>query len=247
MDTSIPSDATTPQTKRAALLEIIDLVREHEQALAGLFDADARAAVGTVEAWAPKDHFVHLYVWQAYQARRLESTVTGATPTKPADNDTVFLEHRDEPWETIWAEAMRALDDNAAAVTQTSEEDLTDPDRFRGASGHSLLSLSINNIYLHPIAHLADMYEQRGDGASAEHVLRASVVTVARLFGKGEQYANAVYTLGCFYAKRGQSADAIAQVREALVVNSKLADAIKEDADLVSLRDLPEYQALFTA
>jgi hypothetical protein len=36
-------------------------------------------------------------------------------------------------------------------------------------------------------------------------------------------------------------------VREALAVNPKLTDPIKEDVDLVSLRDLPEYQALFTA
>ena len=88
-------------------------------------DADARTAVGTVEVWAPKDHFVHLAVWAAYQARRLEALATGKPPTQPADNDTVFLEHRDDPWETIWADLMQALDDNAAAVMRASDEELT--------------------------------------------------------------------------------------------------------------------------
>jgi tetratricopeptide (TPR) repeat protein len=243
MDTSTPSKATTPPTKHTALLEIIDLARERERTLADVLDADARKAVGTVDLWAAKDHFVHLAVWAAYQARRLEAIATGTPPTQPADNDTVFQEHRDDPWETIWAGLMRALDDNAAGVMRASDEELTNPDR----NGRSLFSLTINNIYLHPIAHLAQIHEERGDDASAELVQQEAVATMARLFGKGEQYANAVYNLGCYYAKRGRSADAIAQVREALAASPKLTDLSKEDADLVSLHDLPEYQALYTA
>lgn len=243
MDTSTAPETTTPQTTRDALLEIINLARERERTLADCFDADARTTVGTVKVWAPKDHFVHLAVWAAYQAQRLEASATGNPPTPPADNDTVFLEHRDALWETIWADLMQALDNNAVAVMQTSDEDLTAPDR----NGRSLFSLTLNNLYLHPIAHLAQMHAGRGDDASAVQELQEAVATMARLFGKGEQYANAVYELGCFYAKHGRSADAIAQVREALAVNPKLTDVAKEDADLVSLHALPEYQALYMA
>src|SRR5262249_39234364 len=205
--------------------------------------ADARTAVGTVQRWAPKDHFAHLAVWAAYQARRLEAIGTGESPTRPADNDAVFLEHRDEPWETIWADLMRALDDNAAALRRASDEELIKQDQTR----RSLCSLTVNNIYLHPIDHLAQLYDARGDAAAAEQAQREAVATMARLFGREEQYANAAYNLGCFYAKRGRSADAIFHVREALAVNPKLIDVAKEDADLVSLHDLPEYQALYTA
>jgi tetratricopeptide (TPR) repeat protein len=243
LDTSTPPEATTLPTKRSALLEIVDLAREREQTLVDSLDADARTAVGTVERWAPKDHFVHLAVWAAYQARRLEAIGTGNPPTQPADNDTVFLERRDDPWETIWADLMRAWDDTAAAVARASDEDLTIPDR----NGRTLLSLTINNLYLHPIAHVAQLHEERGDAASAERVQQEAVATMARLFGKGDQYANAVYNLGCYYALRGRPADALAQVREALAVNPKLSDVAKEDTDLVSLQGLPEYQALYTA
>jgi tetratricopeptide (TPR) repeat protein len=114
-------------------------------------------------------------------------------------------------------------------------------------NGRSLFTLTLNNTYLHPITHVAQIYEERGDGASAEQVQQEAVTTMARLFGKDDQYANAVYSLGCYYALHGRSAEAIAQVREALAVNPKLTDPIKEDVDLVSLHDLPEYQALFTA
>lgn len=253
MDTSTAPETTTPQTTRDALLEIIHLARERERALADGFDADARTTVGTLEVWAPKDHFVHLAVWAAFQARRIEAGAPGnPPPTKPADNDTVFLAHRDAPWETIWADLMQALDENAAAVMRASDEDLTALD----PNGRSLFSLTLNNLYLHPISHLAQLYAKRTDAASAEQVQQEAVATMARLFSKGELYANtiygeiyagAVYELGCFYAKRGRSAEAIAQVREALAANPKLAESAKADADLVSLHALPEYQALYTA
>jgi tetratricopeptide (TPR) repeat protein len=243
MDTSTSSQATTPQPTHAALLEIIDLARARGRTLAESFDADARTAVGTVEVWAPKDHFVHLAIWAAYQAQRLAAVGSGTPPAPPADNAPVFREHQGDPWETSWAAWMQALDENAAGVMRVSEAELTAPDR----NGRSLFSLTLNNTYLHPIAHLAQLYEERGDVAAAERLQQEAVATMARLVGKGEQYANAVYNLGCFYATHGQSAAAMAQVREALAVNPTLTDLAKEDVDLVSLHDLPEYQALYTA
>ena len=50
MDTT---ETNTPQTKRAALLTIIDRARALEQTLADFFDETARAATGTVEDSAP--------------------------------------------------------------------------------------------------------------------------------------------------------------------------------------------------
>jgi len=244
MDTT---QTNTPPTRRDALLTVVDRARALEQTLADFFDEDARAAIGTVEVWAPKDHFVHLAVWQAYQARRLEAIATGNPPDQPAENDVVFLEHRDEPWDVVWANAMRALDDDAAAIARVSDEDLTDPNRFPWTNGRSLVSSTIGNIYLHVIEHLVQMHEERSDDASAEQAQIESVTFIRDLFGKGEEYANAVYNLGCFYAKRGRSAEAIAQVREALAVNPELIEWSKVDSDLTSLYELPEYQALYTA
>ena len=245
MDTT---QTNTPPTRRDALLTVVDRARALERTLAGFFDEAARATTGTVEVWAPKDHFVHLAVWQAYQARRLEAIATGNPPDQPAENDVVFLEHRDEPWDVVWANAMRALDDDAAAIARvSSDEDLTDPDRFPWTNGRSLVSSTIGNIYLHVIEHLVQMHEERDDDASAEQAQLESVTFIRDLFGKGEEYANAVYNLGCFYAKRGRSAEAIAQVREALAVNPELTEWSKVDSDLTSLYELPEYQALYSA
>src|SRR5689334_25406949 len=126
------TQTNTPPTRRDALLTVVDRARALERTLAGFFDENARAATGTVEVWAPKDHFVHLAVWQAYQARRLEAIATGNPPDQPAENDVVFQEHRDEPWDVVWADAMRALDDDAAAIARVSDEDLRSEERRVG-------------------------------------------------------------------------------------------------------------------
>ena len=244
-NSSSADGANTSLTKRDALLEIVARARALEQTLADFFDERARAATGTVEAWAAKDHFAHITVWQDWQAQRLAAIATGNPPARPADNDVVFAEYRDQPWDATWARAMRALDDDAAVVAQTAEEDLTDPTRFPWSNGRSFVSSFISNVYLHPVEHLVQMYEERGDEAAAEQVQLESVALIRDLFGKGEEYANAVYNLGCFYAKRGRASDAIARVGEALAVNPGLIEWSKEDSDLDLLRDLPEYQALY--
>ena len=245
-DTNDTNGGATPPTKHAALLEVVARARALEQTLAGFFDEQARSATGTVENWAAKDHFAHIATWQEWQARRLAAIASGNPPDRPAENDVVFAQYRDEPWDTIWAWAMRALDEDAAMVAQTSEEDLTDPNRFPWSNGRSFVSSFISNVYLHPIEHLVQMYEERGDDDAAERVQLESVALIRDLFGKGEEYANAVYNLGCFYAKRGRASDAIARVGEALAVNPRLTEWSKEDSDLDSLRDLPAFQALYT-
>ena len=106
---------------------------------------------------------------------------------------------------------------------------------YNAALTRALPALAAGETYAYP----ADL--------TAEQAQQEAVATIDRNFGKEEQYANAVYNLGCYYALRGRSAEAIAQVREALAVNTKLTDLAKEDVDLVSLHDLPEYQALYTA
>ena len=247
MDTTETTDTNAPnaQAKQAALLKIIDHARALEQTLASFFDDSARAAVGTVEVWAPKDHFAHLAVWQTFRARRLEAISTGNPPEEPESNDEAFQKYRDNTWSDSWAMAMRALDKNATVIARTPEDDLTHPERFPWMNGGSFVSGVVSSGYLHPVEHVTQMYEERGDLAAAERVQLESVAVVSGLFGKGEEYGIAAYNLGCFYAKRGRVDDAIAQVREALAVNPRLTDWSKEDSDLVSLHSLPAYQALY--
>ena len=53
-----------------------------------------------------------------------------------------------------------------------------------------------------------------------------------------------VYNLGCFYALIGQPGLAIAALRESFASAPQLREGIREDPELVSLRDDPTFQAL---
>jgi tetratricopeptide (TPR) repeat protein len=99
----------------------------------------------------------------------------------------------------------------------------------------------------HPAEHLAQVYRERGDTARADAQEQATVQVYSELFGKDSRlYAYAVYNLGCYYARRGEAAQAIATVGEALSLAPTLVERSKEDPDLDSLRDMPAFEALYS-
>jgi len=51
--------------------------------------------------------------------------------------------------------------------------------------------------------------------------------------------------LACFYAANGQLEQALVILPEALRLQPDLVEWSKEDADLISLHNLPAYQALY--
>ena len=55
------------------------------------------------------------------------------------------------------------------------------------------------------------------------------------------------YNQGCFWALAGQPDRAIALLRSALALRPDLIEWSQQDTDLVSLRDLPDFQAIYTA
>ena len=55
------------------------------------------------------------------------------------------------------------------------------------------------------------------------------------------------YNLACYYALAGETARAIETLRDALHLHPDLLGWSKEDTDLASLRDDPNYKALYPA
>ena len=75
--------------------------------------------------------------------------------------------------------------------------------------------------------------------------LRQAVAAALDTFPEFPEMASAPhYNLACSYALTGQPEQALTELRWALALNPALIAHAREDADLASLREMAEYQAL---
>jgi tetratricopeptide (TPR) repeat protein len=240
----------TPDTRmKSKLLDLLDRARADQQALIDSLTDAEREAIGEPDRWAVKDHLVHLSAWKQQTALRIGAVVRGEPVATIDDfeefNARTFAEQRLRPWHEVQADAERILAEVAATVESCTEEQLTDL-RFGWRQGQAIWLAVVGNAYEHPAEHYSQLYLERGDLPHAAAQQQITVETLAQLFGKAEAYGNALYNLGCFYAKTGQAQEAIAAVGEALAINPELGEWSGQDADLDSLRGMPAFEALYT-
>ncbi|MEO5951608.1 MAG: DinB family protein [Chloroflexia bacterium] len=221
--------------------------KEQREFIAQLSEAE-RAAIGAPNAWAAKDHIAHNTAWIADAARVIGAATRGETPEpSPEDaeyNPQVFAAKQHQPWEEIVAEAEQANEAARAAIEACSEEDLSERGRFEWRKGRPLWYEAYSSIYEHPAEHWAQYYLETGDVKRAQAVRQAAVDTARTLIEVTDPFGFMVYNLGAFYAKTGEPDLAFASIREALERVPRLREWSREDPDLESLRDKPDFQAL---
>ena len=223
---------------------------DREALVAGLSAAE-RAATGTADGWTAKDHLVHITAWRHQAALRLQAAAAGTPPpTEDAIeifNAARFAEGRLRSWTDVLAAAAAGDVELHTAVDALPEVALADPRGVAWRPDRPLWTLISGNGYEHAVEHYTQFYLERGDLAQATAGQQRLVQTIESLFGRGESLGNVIYNLGCFYARTGQPAPAIAAVREALTLNPGLTEWSRQDADLDSLRADPAFQALYPA
>lgn len=171
------------------------------------------------------------------------------------DSDTGFQRYNDEtferehlrPWADALADARRASDLLVAGVQALSEAHLIDTQAFPWQDGRPLWRSVVGNGFEHPLEHLAHFYRERGDLARAQRLMERQTEGMFALDPSDEARGGMYYNQGCFWALAGQPDRAIALLREALTLRPDLIDWSHQDTDLVSLRDLPDFQAIYTA
>ena len=243
-------DNTANEAIKPKLHQIVALGRAAEQEILAHVSDSERAALGTEDRWAVKDTLVHLAMWKGHSAARLHAALAGEPLPRVDDfqtvNEQTFAAHRLQPWDAVVAASEQAAADLLAAIDACPDDLLADPQAVPALEGQPLWTTVIGNGYLHPIEHLVYFYLERGDLERATAAQQGTVDTTRQYFGEDSSaYSNAVYNLGCFYAKTGQAAPAIAAVGEALRLNPDLVEWSKEDSDLDSLRADPAFQALY--
>jgi hypothetical protein len=234
---------------KTKLTALIERGEADQAALVTRLRDDEKAAIGELDHWAMKDQIAHLNFWRDRTLRRLLAVRDGAEPPGPSpdfqpENERNFAAQQYRSWSEISAESDRLFRETRQVIPQLTEAQLTEPVTI-GTAEIRLSERVVSDFMEHPSEHLAQLWRERGDLARAEQQERATAQLIGELFGKDTtMYGYAIYNLGCFYARRGETAQALAAVGEALRLIPSLVEWSKQDTDLDSLRDNPAFQAL---
>jgi hypothetical protein len=233
------------------LLELLRRARTDEQALLSSLNLEERAATGTPERWSAKDLVAHVTFWEERMMQRLAGRARGESFSDLTDgevdevNAEVLKKSRNLSWEQVQADSERVFNQLLAMVSRFSEQELTDPTPVGWYRNRSLLASIVGNSFTHPQTHVSWFHLQRRDLTRAREIQEAMEEAQVDIDSSPDSRAVALYNLACFYALRGEPGKAIELLRQALPLRADLVEWSKQDTDLASVRDLPEYQALY--
>jgi hypothetical protein len=226
------------------LLRLIDAGRAKEvETLVPLVD-DAEPAVAG--RWTAKDNLAHLTVWREVAIREIDSATQGIPApdlagTDDEQNALFYAEMRDVPAREIVERASRSWRDLAGRVAECTEEELEGP--RPGHPEQQLWQAVPGNGFGHLADHLGYWYTDTGDESGAEEAAMWGR-DLARGLPSAASHANGDYNLGCFYARRGRSADAVPYFHSAFELAPNLREWARTDPDLDPIRAEPEVAAL---
>ncbi len=240
---------------KASLQKLVTQARRDQaDFLATLSDAE-RTMFGTPDHWSIRDHINHNNFWRERLLQIFQAMQTHIPPPAISDseamNQSIFAARHTLPWESILAESERlyaAIDEGLAAM---SEDELTDPARYYLPNAGNLQSRVIHFAYEHPLSHYVQVWRERGGNTQAVATQQEALTLTEQLFGKGDAYCTLLYNLGCLYAVINEPQNAVTSLRDAFAVIppdhlTEWKQTALEDTELISLRTLPEFQALFS-
>jgi hypothetical protein len=236
---------------KTKLIAVIERGEADQAALVALLSDSDKAAIGEPDHWAVKDQIAHLNFWREQTLRRLIATRDGSPPPEEiADeqqaNEQTFANHQQTPWSDVIAESDRVFGETKRVIAQLNDAQFAEIVQPEGLDVR-LYERVAADFLEHPAEHLTQVYRERGDASRADAQEQSTVQAYGELLGKTSRiYGYASYNLGCAYARRGETAQAIDAVGEALSLIPALVEHSKQDTDLDSLRDLPAFQALYS-
>jgi hypothetical protein len=237
---------------QSKLVAVIERGEADQAALVEQLTDAEKAAIGEPDHWAVKDQIAHLNFWRDRTVRRLTAVRDGTEPPGPSpdfqpENERNFAAQQQRPWGEIIGESERLFREAKQTIAQLTDAQLTEPVKVGTNDEIKLSERVVSDFMEHPAEHMTQLWRERGETARAEEQERATVEVIGDLFGKNNtMYGYAIYNLGCFYARNGETAQAIAAVGEALPLIPSLVEWSKQDTDLDSLREIPAFQALFS-
>ncbi len=191
----------------------------------------------------------HITVWNDRLVAQLEAAARGLKPKRFQDfneaNRQIFEAHREKTWEDLLDYEDKVFSRLVASLEALADEVLDDPERFEWTEGRPLWWRVGFTGYYHVLDHLSDLRRQRGEADVAQELQLRIAEGMGGLDDSDPWQGTVTYNLACFYALNDQPGPALENLRRGLGLNPGLVAWSKEDSDLDSLRDLPEFQGLY--
>ncbi|MBN1439372.1 MAG: ClbS/DfsB family four-helix bundle protein [Anaerolineales bacterium] len=227
------------------LIEWIKRIDREEQSLFVHLSESERSVRGEPDRWSPKDVLAHLAAWKERMAANLAAMRRGEARVKYDNYEEInaeeFAEFRDSPWTEILAKAAEANRRLLEQIEAAGEADLNAMWDDKRQTWKSIAGTG----YVHPVIHLGQVYLER-DAKEYATDLQESAAAALTGLGAGSRWDGTVkYNLACHYALIGEKGKAVGGLKEALELNPDLREWSKEDPDFASIRETPEYLALY--
>lgn len=239
---------TRPTGFAARVMYVIRRSRDYEIEYFATLGENSRSAVGTMENWAPKDLLAHLTYWRRRAVEAVSYMSRGQNPPEYPSTEEAnrlnFIECRNMSFLTLTREAETVMEAIQLIVERFSQEELQKIGFHAQIPDRSLLGYLLYKCYIHPVYHLSLAYLRLGKLSAVNRLQDAMVKDVLSLDDSPNSRAVVYYDRACFYALTGQKDRALTALTESLVNRPELKVQARDDSDLVSLQDNPQFQEL---
>jgi hypothetical protein len=235
-------------TSKDQLTSIIEATIQEFRELERLLPPERLEQKGTLKKWAVRDDVLHCAFYVQQFADRLawprdHAKVDGSDYLTV--NDDVWASHQSESW----AETLKMLEDACCAVIAglqpLSEEELNNNETFTWLGGRSVADYVPGLVFTHGLMHIQYTFVREGMAEAAiKNADKAYKMAEALDSSEGGQGRN-LYNKACSYALAGHKAEAIPMVVKAVKLAPDLLEWSKQDSDLESLRDDPQFMTIY--
>jgi tetratricopeptide (TPR) repeat protein len=230
------------------LISIIESAIQEFRGLGDYYTAEKLEQKGSLRQWAVRDDVIHC----AYYIRQFADRLAWPRDHEKVDGSD-YLKVNDEVWEAHqsenWQAALQMLEDACrsviAGLEPLSSEELNDNAAFTWLGGQSVAQYIPGLIFVHGLMHIQYGFMREGmtDAAiaSADKAFKLVDNIDSSEVGRGRN----LYNKACSYALAGRKSEAITMVKEAVKLAPNLLEWSKQDSDLDSLREDPQFKAIY--
>jgi len=236
---------------RNKVTEMLLCVSEIEGNLVSSLTQEERSTPGTYDDWSIKDQIAHCAAWMDRLARNISVAMEGIRPTRSEDidqeNEEIFQEFNPQSWEEVLAYSGQAKAALIDVVQNVSDEALFISELLPWQGGRELWKVILGTGYTHPLTHYSQAHMKLGHMEQAHEIQEQMSQNLMALDENPSWQGVALYNLACFYALSGEKGKAVSGLKEALRLNPALTDWSKQDPDFDSIRDDPDFLAVYGA